>query len=123
MANPLDDNGYVRKRRVPRRVLERKMGVLAHGHYAISSSHEIGEGGMLISTELSLDEGQRIVVTFTIPGFVEVIVRGIVRYGKINPQTGLKNYGIQYETLGFQERRKIRSYVAQKSHLELSAEV
>ncbi|MCB0356709.1 MAG: PilZ domain-containing protein [Bdellovibrionales bacterium] len=112
------DRTYVRKRRVPRRAFNRKIGVLAKGHYYTTEALEIGEGGMLFRSNTPLLEGQRVVVSFSIPGLVHIVARSIVKYVK---QGQAMSYGVQFETIDFDARRKIRSYVAQKSKEELNA--
>jgi hypothetical protein len=112
---------YIRKRRVPRRSFYRKIGVLGKGNYRISQAQEIGEGGLLFTSQEVYQVGQKIVVTFSIPGFVHAVARGVVRYGKKVEGSLDTAYGIQFETIDFQAKRKIRSFVAQKPSQELSA--
>ena len=110
-----EDKKYVRKRRVPRRAFFKKIGVLARGKYFTTEALEIGEGGMLFYSETPLEVNQRVVVSFSVPGMIHVVARSIVRYSKQVSQDKPLSYGVQFETVDFDARRKIRSYVAQKS--------
>lgn len=114
------DRTYVRKRRVPRRAFHRRIGILAGGKYFTTDAHEIGEGGILFISEAILNEGQQIVVTFNIPGVDYVVARSVVRYIKKTANQKILSYGVQFETLDFGTKRKIRAYVAQKSSAELN---
>lgn len=115
------DKTFIRKRRVPRRAFHRKIGILARGKYFTTDALEIGEGGMLFLSQVPLTEGQRIVISFSIPGFIHVVARSVVRYSKTLSEKLPMGYGVQFETLDFDAKRKIRSYVAQKSSEELNA--
>ncbi len=117
-----DSADFIRKRRVPRRSFQRKIGVLANGQYFTTFAYEVGEGGMLFGSQVKLEESQRVVLSFNIPGFVHVITRAVVRYSKpLSTDQSVMTYGVQFETIDFQAKRKIRSYVAQKSSDELRA--
>jgi len=115
------EKNFIRKRRVPRRVFFRKVGLLARGSYYITEAMEVGEGGMQLMSPVPLEEGQQVVISFSIPGMDYVVTRSVVRYVKNSLSDGDVSYGVQFETIDFDSRRKIRSYVAQKSIEELNA--
>jgi Tfp pilus assembly protein PilZ len=97
---------YGKKRRVPRRAIHARIGLLVHGNYTLSWAFEIGEGGMLIETENNLKVGDRVVITFRIPDVMHGVMLGSVAYVLPNKA------GIQFEKVDFDVKRKIRNYVA-----------
>ncbi len=111
---------YISHRKVPRRTFERKVGVLVKGAYEVNSAFEIGERGMLIATELPLTKDDLVVITFNIPGLLNTVVRGIVRYS-LEDALGIATtkYGIEFQNIDFQSKRQIRKYVAAREDEEL----
>jgi hypothetical protein len=102
------------RRRVPRRVINQKIGLLAAGQYvAHAIALEIGEGGMLIHTDLQLSKGQKIVITVRIRGVMQGVMLTSVVY-LLKPKPGEKGhrYGLQFENIDFDIKRKIRNFVA-----------
>ncbi len=116
----VDNRSYIKKRRVPRRKFRRRVGLLAKGEYDVTDAIEIGEGGMLIHSSRELLSGQKIVLSFNVPGFVYVVCRGQIRYvKKASENDGGENlYGVQFDNIEFNAKRQIRTYVAQKSLFE-----
>lgn len=113
IQNPAD---VTKKRRVPRRAIHARIGLLVHGKYTLSWAHEIGEGGMLISSTETLKPGDRLVITFRIPDVLHGVMLGSIVYvlpEKVNIN-GVEEtkYGIQFEKVDFDVKRKIRNYVA-----------
>ena len=100
------------RRRVPRRLFEAPIGMLLHGEYSLQRTYQVGEGGMMVSAPQDLAEGDRLVVSFYLPGVPLIIVRGVVR--SVIPENGeqAERYGIEFENLGFQRKREIRNFVA-----------
>ena len=101
----------IRRRRVPRRIFETRLGLLIGGKYSIGRSFEIGEGGMLITCDQKLSADQKLVITFRIPGAGQTVVRGIVRYFQPNGT----RYGVEFLNLDFNMKRAIRTFVASKT--------
>lgn len=99
-----------RRRRVPRRAFVRQTGILLRGQYYIGNSWEIGEGGMLIGSNIPMQDNQLILLTFLLVDFQYVVVRGIVRY--CHPRGN--KFGIEFQNIDFQIKRRIRIYVASK---------
>ena len=116
-----EDRNYIRKRRVSRRAFHRQIGVLARGNYYITYAYEIGEGGMLFASKQKLSVNQKVVLSFNVPGFVHVVCRAVIRYSKKLEGVHDPVYGVQFETIEFNSKRKVRSYVAQKSAEEIEA--
>lgn len=102
------------RRRVPRRVIRQRIGLLAGGKYSADAfALELGEGGMLISTSLKLQKGQKVVITVRIRGVLQGVMLALVVY----PLSAQKNesdsrYGVQFENIDFDVKRKIRNFVA-----------
>lgn len=108
-----------KRRRVPRRVFTRRIGLLVDGEYHINRSHEVGEGGMLFSSDVPLAEGKSLLISFQVPGNVHVIVRAKVRYLVASKEGNSGHrYGAEFETIDFASKRLIRNYVASKSAVE-----
>ncbi len=108
-GSPVAESGR-RRRRVPRRAFVRQIGILLKGQYYIGNSWEIGEGGMLIGSNIPMQENQLVLLTFLLLDFQYVVVRGAVRY--CHPQGN--KFGIEFQNLDFQMKRRIRIYVASK---------
>ena len=101
------------RRRVPRRPIDLRVGLLVKGEYFLSLAYEIGEGGMLISSPRDLIEGQKVVVTFNRPDIVSASVLSHVVYLQSKQETGTRRrYGLQFEQIDFEVKRKIRNFVA-----------
>jgi len=108
------------RRRSPRREFFNKLGVLFKGKYQIENSLEVGEQGLLLSSAREYKKGERIVVSFYIPGSGFCIFRAIVRYQR--PENN-ELYGLEFENLEFQERRRLRKFVAEKINFKKGQEV
>lgn len=106
------------RRRVPRRTFESPIGALVAGRFSVQRSYQVGEGGMMVSSEIELSEGQRVVVSFFLPGTGMIIVRGRVR-NVVEADEGYPvRYGLEFETLGFHHKRDVRNFVAAATRIE-----
>lgn len=101
------------RRRVPRRIYTKPIGLLYGGQYQISVSYEIGEGGMLIESQYELEIGNLILITFHIPGMLNTTCRAEIKYK--SSKTDNLVYGVEFKNLDFDVKRLIRKYVAQRS--------
>ena len=101
------------RRRVPRRIYKKPIGLLYQGEYHVGVSHEIGEGGMLIEAHSELDLENLILITFHVPGILNTTCRAEVRYK--SPNSDVHLYGVEFLNLDFDVKRLIRKYVAQRS--------
>ena len=101
------------KRRVPRRELHARVGILLAGRYSIARSHEIGEGGMLLSSDQVMKKDDRLVLTFRIPEVLSGVVIATVIY---ITEDGF--YGLNFDKIEFDVKRKIRNFVASSTALE-----
>lgn len=102
------------RRRVPRRVIKHKIGVLAAGIYSADAvALELGEGGMLILTKLKLDKLQKVVISVRIRGVLQGVMLASVMYGIAGQpgEVGMR-YGLQFDSVDFDVKRKIRNFVA-----------
>ena len=101
------------RRRVPRRGIEMRVGLLISGKYHLANAYEIGEGGMLVDSPVPINENQRIVISFRIPGVLYGVILSRIVYILKPKKVGDKiKYGVQFEQLDFDVKRKIRNFVA-----------
>lgn len=103
------------KRKFPRRKFSGYVGVLYRGQFQICEGAVIGEGGLAFHREIEIPLGGWVVVSFRVPGFSVVSVRGEVR--NVRPLEKTLNgsqifHGMQFFSLPIEERRKIRGYVS-----------
>lgn len=108
------------KRRYPRRVFYGFVGVLVNGHFSITESTSLGEGGMSILSNSVLEQGTFLVVTFKIPGDAMMSVRGEIKNSRKSKAKDAQKliYGIQFLPLEIAEKRRIRTYVSARSEDE-----
>ena len=113
-----ENRSYVKRRRVPRRVFRRNVGLLVSGQYSINQALQIGEGGMMVYSQIPLKEGQKLVVAFGLPGMAHIVVRATVRYIVSGEADVPTSYGVQFDEIDFNAKRLIRNYVASKGAKE-----
>ena len=65
---------------LPRATLEANIGATTESNFFVGFSGEIAEGGVFIATYTSLQRGQPVTVTVTLPGGFETKVNGVVRF-------------------------------------------
>lgn len=105
-----------KKRRVPRRNIDARVGVLHKGRYFVCDALEIGEGGMLFSCFETIKKDDRVVVTLRIPDVLQGVAIGSVVYAVTGRREAETNrYGIQFDQIEFDLKRKIRNFVASSS--------
>lgn len=114
---------WISRRKSPRRLFHRKIGVLCGGDFEIHQARQIGEGGLLFLTDKSLTQGTQVVVTFVVPGHTTVVVRAEVRYSLTRKEDSVIGIGVQFINLPFENKRAIRHFVADKSEGEAQGEV
>lgn len=102
----------LKRRRVPRRTVHSSVGILHNGIYQVAACHEIGEGGLLISSLAKLAEDDRVVVTLRIPGVLNGVLIGKVVYAMASETQEHARYGVMFDDVGFEVKRKIRNFVA-----------
>ncbi len=107
---------YKTLRKSPRRQFERTVSILHKGTYYLTESRQISEGGMMILSPIDLNNGDRIVVNFMIPGAGALILQAEVLY-RIEQEVGYR-YGIKFTVPKFEAKRWIRSYIAAKTEQE-----
>ena len=98
------------ERRVPRKKVNRPVGILKRGQYSVERMLQVGEGGLMVSGLSDLEVGDRILMTFSLRGEGFFTSRGTVRYQL--DETAKKMYGVEFDELPFQVLREIRSFVA-----------
>lgn len=111
----LVSDGHNFRRNYPRRVFKRSLGVLYKGQYFLAQSGEIGEGGMSLTTDMVMSEGEPLVVNFQIPGGVFVSLRAEVRSMVKSNRPGELIHGLAFTQIEFALKRQIRSYVSSRS--------
>ena len=99
------------RRRHPRKELKRDIGVLYQGFYIIEKSTDVSESGLSFVSSREIPVGDKIVVTFQIPGGTIVSVRSEVR-GHFKTPTGQVRTGCAYIDIRFEFKREIRNFVS-----------
>ena len=108
-----DIAGYVEHRRVPRRPVSCRIGVLISGSYSLANAYELGENGMMIDAPVELKEKQLIVITIRIARVLRgVMLSRVVYVLPPNEPGGATKYGLQFEQIDFDVKRMIRNFVA-----------
>lgn len=106
------------QRRYPRAPFKKPIAYTCKGYSEVSAGMEIGEGGLSLQTEMSLDRESAIVVNFYIPegGFfcLRAIVKSTLNHQATKP--GHKVYGLSFTEVSLSLKRQIRAYVARTSH-------
>lgn len=101
------------RRRVPRRPIEQRVGLLIGGEYYVAWAYEIGEGGMLLASPVPLNDKDKVVITLRIPGVMSGVVQGHALYCLASgDKFKSSRYGIQFDKIDFEFKRQIRNYVA-----------
>jgi hypothetical protein len=109
------------RRRVPRRGIDMHVGLLISGTYYLANAYEIGEGGMLVDSPVPIAENQRIVISFRIPGVLYGVILSRTVYILKPKKAGDKmKYGVQFEQVDFDIKRKIRNFVASNFDTDVS---
>lgn len=108
--------GTQSQRRVPRRNYGGPVGVLAGGQYIIERATQVGEGGMMVSTERAFAAGDQMVMSFALADGAIIIVRAVVRNFQA-PRRGPgidepARIGVEFVNLEFHYKRQIRNFVA-----------
>lgn len=103
------------RRKFPRKELQKSVGVLSRGSYFIAHSTDIGEGGLSIRTDMVLNEGSQVIVSFQIPGGGFVSARAEVRSTQKKEETGEVVHGLSFENISFSSKRQIRAYVSART--------
>jgi hypothetical protein len=106
------------KRRYPRTHFKKPIAFTCKGYSEVSAGLEIGEGGISLQTEMSLDMESAIVVNFYIPDGGFHCLRAIVKSTLDTPATkpGHIVYGLSFTEVSLSLKRQIRAYVARTSH-------
>jgi hypothetical protein len=104
------------KRQFPRRKFDRQVGILFGGDYYLCRGGEIGEGGMSFILGISLPIGGEAVLTFRLPGQAFVTVRAQIKSEQ--KQGPLTEYGVAFNSLNFEVKRNIRTYVSERDQFE-----
>lgn len=128
MAASSQKTSGIENRRSPRRVFTRPIGVLCDGHYRLVHAVEISESGIRFSSgsttgsvgDARFAKEDQLVLTILMPNNDAIVVRGAVIRETIMGST--YQYGCQFESLGLQQRRAIRSYVSAKTQAEAENE-
>ncbi|NQZ00540.1 MAG: PilZ domain-containing protein [Bdellovibrionales bacterium] len=116
----MDDRKYVKRRRVPRREYDGRVGLLYRGAYEVCRASQIGEGGMMLHTPTEMQVGDRVVLTFKPPGVEQTVVQSTVRFAMPEEDGPGFKYGLEFMNLEFQAKRQIRSFVASKKVADIN---
>lgn len=109
-------NPHASRRKFPRRLFEKTVGILYRGKYTMEQSSQLSEGGMgiLASMPDQLKVGESLVVTFLLPGQEFIIARAEVRDVRPPNNQNLKRISMMFIDFGFYPRRKVREYISAK---------
>lgn len=107
------EDGRHFRRKFPRKLLHKRVGVLFDGQYLICESGEIGEGGMSITSEYAFSAEREVVVSFQIPGGSFVSLRGEIR--SVITQQGKVSHGVAFADIPFAYKRQIRAFVSART--------
>lgn len=111
-----DISNYVGRRRVPRRPISCRIGLLIRGQYYMASAYEIGEGGMMIDSPVPLEDKQLVVISVRVAQVLKGVMLSRVMYTLPGTEAGLPvRYGMQFEQIDFEIKRMIRNFVASNS--------
>lgn len=78
---------------------------------------EIGEGGISFKTDRALRMGALVVISFQIPDGQFISVRAEIR-NQEKAMEGQAVYGCAFDSLSFERKREIRSFVTNRSEHE-----
>lgn len=110
-------NENITRRRYPRRLFRRQIGVLVEGSYFLVQGLEVGEGGIAVRVDdeafKKLAIGKLVVLTFKMPGGHFISVRAEIRNDV--PVGGTQAVGCSFHNLAFEARREIRSFVSART--------
>lgn len=102
-----------KRRRYPRRAVHMRVGLLAKGEYSAEAvALEVGEGGMLLQSSLKIKKGQKVVVTIRVRGLLQGVLLALIVYVSGTTKEGLTRYGVRFDAVEFDVKRKIRNFVA-----------
>lgn len=111
------DSDALHSRRFPRRTYTGPLGIMHRAQYHMAQVAELGEGGMLFVSGVSMESGHRVALSFFIPEKGYIGVLGEIVYVKKN-DGGLHHFGIKFVDLEFTHKRMIREYIALKTAAE-----
>lgn len=117
ISNLMLGKDFEYKRKFPRRLFYKRVGVLFKGVYFIGTGLEIGEGGMALTLPKSLPFEHELVLNFQIPDGGFVSVRSDVR-NCVDQGSGFYKVGLAFKNIKFFSKRQIRSYVSNRSESE-----
>lgn len=111
------------RKRLPRRLYSRAIGILSHGGYDLCEIVEISEGGMMVrAVNQVYPDKTAALLNFYLPnGGMMIIQADVCWVKKVNELPGTF-VGFQFRKVTFQYRRLIRAYVAEKHPDEVNLE-
>ncbi len=101
-------------KRNPRRLYNRPIGLLCDSAYTIEQIVEVSEQGLMFRSDRPLRENQCILVNFFVPKSGLIIVSGVIQWLKDSEKGPHKFFGVVFGKLQFEQRRALRSYIAEK---------
>lgn len=104
-------NDIIQRRKYPRKIFKKPVAYLFEGVSHIVSGVEIGEGGLSFECDHAIEDQQKIVINFFIPGgnffSLKATTRGPVRHVKDKTLCG-----ISFDEVSLALKREIRAYVS-----------
>lgn len=99
------------RRKYPRVVFSKWMGLLVDGRYQLVKAHEIGEGGVSFFYPENIELAKRLILTIPMGSGQFICVRCEVR-NQTRPQPEKFSIGVQFLEIAFEHKRGIRSLVS-----------
>ncbi len=102
------------QRKYPRKHFKKPVVILIKGFSQVVDGFEIGEGGLSFQTNMALNIGDQIVISFYIPDGGFFTLRGVIK--NTIPEQATKPghviYGTSFREVSIPLKRQIRAYVA-----------
>ena len=109
----IPDGAKAPRRRVPKRPLDIRIGLLTRGEYFLTRSIDLGEEGMTVYSAKKMEAGYRVAITLRIPDVLNGIL--MARVAQVTPPESANGDSIcvlEFVDLDFGIKRKIRNFVA-----------
>ncbi len=116
-----DTNSTFVKRRTPRRLFQRSLGVLVGGHYLVVAGRQLSEGGLLFEIPQgaerieSLHVGAVLAITLLLPAGEGLVLRGrVIYHAEEQEKSEAAGIAVRFDEIQLHQRRLIRNYVSSK---------
>lgn len=107
----MTSQGQLIRRKYPRVVFSKSMGLLIDGHYQLVRAHEIGEGGVSFFYFEKIELAKRLILTIPMGSGQFICVYCEVR-NQTKPHADQFSMGVQFLDISFEHKRSIRNLVS-----------